>query len=303
MIFYYSCNTSGQIEKKSHIDKGWIFSYDLSADDTKHLINLGLDELILEDAEDYFEVPRFEYEKGNAYFFTRYTVETKDGELSTAPLLIVISERYVITVSHQKPEFLDDFAHNRKDLNITDPVSSLVTIFEKIAYDYTKSIMNIRRTMLKYFGNVGNISEQGMKHFVGLESKLADYMSALYPMHGALAATLHNKELKLSDEHHEELEDLKQDIIQLIDSSKGVLKTIQNIRSAHGAILTHKLNITIKTLTMVTIILTIPTMITGLFGMNTWLPFGSSPIGFLAIVVIIIGLCFAAIWWFKNNKF
>ena len=59
-----------------------------------------------------------------------------------------------------------------------------------------------------------------MKHFVGLESTLADYMSALYPMHGALAATLHNKELKLSDEHHEELEDLKQDIIQLIDSSK-----------------------------------------------------------------------------------
>lgn len=80
----------------------WIFARDLSPDDFQHLVNLGFDEALLEDANDFFEVPRFEYVDGVNYLFTRSVVEAKGGELSTAPLLIAITDEYILTVSHKK---------------------------------------------------------------------------------------------------------------------------------------------------------------------------------------------------------
>jgi magnesium transporter len=280
----------------------WIFAYDISLDDIQSLTKIGFDELLLEDATDYFEVPRFEYEEGINYFFTRYVVDSKDGELSTAPLLIAISDTAILTASHRKPEFLDDFAHDRAKIITTQRVKSFLMIIETIIHQYNRSLMKIRRTMLRYFSDVGNISEKEMKHFVGLESTVADYISALSPTESALAFMIsRQKKLELHEEDIDIVEDLKQDIHQLIEGAQSVSKTIQNIRSAHSSILTRKLNVTMKTLTIVTIVLMIPTIITGLFGMNTWLPFGNGPLGFVIILVLIVAISFGVIFWFKKN--
>jgi magnesium transporter len=77
---------------------------------------------------------------------------------------------------------------------------------------------------------------------------------------------------------------------------------MQNIRSAHSSIVAHKLNTTMKTLTAVTIILTIPTIIASLFGMNTWLPLGSGPESFIVVLVIILILSFFVARWFSRSR-
>ncbi|MCI5051234.1 MAG: magnesium transporter CorA family protein [Candidatus Pacebacteria bacterium] len=300
---YYRSIRDQKINKVSELKKGaWIFAHTVDADEMKELIDYGFDEALLEDATDYFEVPRFEYENGINYLYTRYIIDTKDGELSTAPLLIAISETNVLTLSPRKPEFLDDFAHGRKDITTTQKNKMVLTFLESIMHDYHKSIMQIRRLMLRYFADVGNISEQEMKRFVGLESTLADYISALAPTNLALSMMLtRHKSLTLHEEDIELLEDLKQDINQLLESSKSVSKTIGNIRSAHEGILTHKLNLTIKTLTMVTITLTVPTLITSFFGMNTWLPFDNGPVGFVVVIILIALVTFGVLKWLMKN--
>jgi magnesium transporter len=301
--YYYRSIKDETITKNSEYKKGsWIFSYDISPEDIEKLVKIGFDELLLEDATDYFEVPRFEYEDGINYFFTRYVIDSKDGELSTAPILIAISDTSILTVSHRKPEFLDNFAHSRSEMITTQRVKSFLIMVETMVHQYNRSLMKIRRTMLRYFSDVGNISEKDMKHFVGLESTVADYISALSPTESALAFMIsRQKKLELHEDDIDIVEDLKQDIHQLIEGAQSVSKTIQNIRSAHSSILSRKLNVTMKTLTIVTIVLMIPTIITGLFGMNTWLPFGNGPLGFIIILVLIIGMSLGVIYWFKKN--
>lgn len=301
--FSYRSNKSNSIEKTITPQKdSWIFAYDINQEEMDSLINLGFDKDLLEDATDYFEVPRFEYEDSVNYLFTRYVVNTKDGELSTAPLMIAISETMVLTVSPRKPEFLDDFAHGRKKITITQKNKMALHFLESIMYEYHKSIMNIRRQMLRYFSNVGNISESDMKKFVGLESTLADYMGALSPTDMALTMMLtRHKSLTLHEEDVDMLEDIKQDIKQLIESSRTISKTIQNIRSAHSSILAHKLNNTMKTLTIVTIVLTIPTIITSLFGMNVWLPVQNGPLSFIIIIIIMILISLLVLRYLTKN--
>ena len=277
-------------------------SFDLQGFDA--LDQTTIDEALLEDANDYFEVPRFEYEEGVNYLFTRFVVDSAAGELSTAPLLIAVSDEHILTISHNKPEFLDYYTEDHKGELITSKkVSSVITIIEKIAHQYERSIMSIRRTMLKHFKNVESIDETDIKEFVILESKLADYLSALTPMEIALVQMLRRRRtLELLEDDVDLVEDLVQDVNQLIESAKGISSTMQNIRSAHSSIVANKLNTTMKTLTAVTILLTIPTIIASLFGMNTWLPFSNGPISFVLVIVLILTMSYLVGRWFAKSK-
>lgn len=302
---YFRSLKNKDIQKIEEQRKGsWIMAYDVTPEDVEFLIGLGFDELLLEDANDYFEVPRFEYENGVNYLFTRYVVRAEGGELSTAPLLIAVSDKYILTVSHKKVEFLDDFASGRKGPFITtQKVKSIIMMIETIAQQYAKSIVSIRRTMLQHFGNVDSIKEQDIIDFVSLEGRVTDYSSALVPTETALIQMLKRKRtLELHEDDVDLVEDLVQDVAQLIENARGVLNTIQNVRDAHSSILANKLNRTMKTLTGVTIILTIPTIVASIFGMNTWLPFAKSPISFVSIILIIIIATLLMARWFRNSK-
>ncbi len=301
--FIYKSIRDKRTNKLDMPKKGtWVFAYDLTPEDISTLQKMGLDEDILEDATDYFEVPRFEYFNGVSYLFTRFPVHHKTGELSTAPLLIAISENYIFTISHKKADFLDDFAHNRKHLYTTQKVKSLLTILDTIVLEYDTSLLKIRKDLIRYFAKLEKVSEAELKNLLAIETTLADYISAMVPTYNALSAMLiKHKALTLRQEDMEILEDLNQDINQSIGTARNIAKTAQNIRSAHDVILGHQLNTTMKTLTALTIIFTIPTIMTGLFGMNTWLPFSDGPISFITIIFITVLISFLVAKFFSKK--
>ena len=98
------------------------------------------------------------------------------------------------------------------------------------------------------------------------------------------------------------MEDLIIDNTQLFESARSVLNTIQNVRSATEAILANNLNTTIKTLTVLTILLTIPTIVASLFGMNVPLPLSDTPHAFWAVVGIILASVGFVVWYFRKNE-
>jgi len=220
-------------------------------------------------------------------------------------LLIAISEEHVLCVSNEEPDFLKPyFDYNIEGSFITtQKVRLVINMVEDILRRYDKTIMNIRRTMLKHFKQVEHIDEADIKEFVILESTLADYLSALSPMQTALTQMLRGKNaLVLHQEDAGLVEDLIQDMNQLIESVKGISNTMQNIRSGHSSIIANKLNITMKRLTAVTIILTIPTIIASLFGMNTWVPLSKGPISFILILLIITAISYSVGRFFIKSK-
>jgi magnesium transporter len=68
------------------------------------------------------------------------------------------------------------------------------------------------------------------------------------------------------------IEDLIQATRQLTETSSGALKTIVNIREAYSNIMTNNLNRQVQLLTSLTVVLTIPTIVFSLYGMNVPIP-------------------------------
>jgi magnesium transporter len=109
------------------------------------------------------------------------------------------------------------------------------------------------------------------------------------------------KNLRFYDDDKEQIEDIILTAGQLIDSIKGSLKTIVNIREAYSNIATNNLNRQIKLLTTLTVVLTIPTIVGSFFGMNVPVPFQGNSFAFLGIIAATSGIAALIIYLFRKS--
>jgi len=285
------------------IKKGcWIHIEEPTTNELKFLINsLLLDKEIIKDALDPYEVPRLENEDDNIYIFSRYTnKENKNNNTST--FLIIVHQDYFITISKDKMNFLDKFFEGMVDFNSTQKNKLVLQIFLKIIGDYQRNINSIVKNIRMYNFDLKNIDNKKVIRLINYENTLNDFLGALVPTNIILNNITSGKDLKLYEDDKELIEDLTISINQLIEMCKSSMKFIANIRESYSTIMSNNLNKTIKILTSLTVILTIPTMIYSLFGMNVIIPFQSSPLAFLFIIfgTFSISLLLGVFFWFKD---
>lgn len=281
----------------------WIHAAATSQPELSQLFKqLSLDEDLVEDAQDFFEVPRFEREGGATFFFTRYPFNEKKEDTDTAPLLIVVGESFVLTVVQREiPQFKALF-NGTLDIHTTQKTKLFIQMMEAITTSFEKQLVLLRRNVHKERARLRRIGNREIEKFVTYEHKLNDMITSIVPTNTALNKMVKGNYIQMYPEDIELMEDLIIDNTQLIESARSVLNTIQNVRSATEAILANNLNTTIKTLTVLTILLTIPTIVASLFGMNVPIPLQDSPHAFWGVVGIIIASVSVVVWYFKRNE-
>jgi magnesium transporter len=262
--------------------------------------DLALDRDLLRDAVDFYEVPRFESEDGTAYFFTRFPHQS-ETEVGTSPILITVGPTAVLTVSLDHPACFDRYLTGTAPLVTTERAKLFLKLMGAINVTYRTNLITIGRDVQRNRVNFGKIKNRDIVRLVGFESTLNNFISALVPTYAALRTILSGSNLPLKEEDRDNMEDIQLENQQIVESAKANLKNIQNIRSAYTAIVTNNLNSVIKLLTSITIILTIPMIITSVYGMNVPLPWSGSPHVFSGIIVAIV-LAMAAVAYVFNRQ-
>ncbi|MBD3238085.1 MAG: hypothetical protein GF332_00400 [Candidatus Moranbacteria bacterium] len=293
-IYYRSPKQDQTTIPKRFQLNSWINVSDPNQTEVKRLskrYELDLD--LLNDALDPFEVPRVESESGVIYVYAR--IPNEDPHNPTIPLLIVIAKKYILTLSKNKPDFLNYFINDQIKYSTVNKIELFMLIFTQINFVYNRQLNQIRKEIRKIRIRLTKTNPKDVIRFVDFERILNDYLSALVQSNVILSNLMNKKFIKLHQENQELLEDLSQDSRQLIEVCQSTLKNIVNIRSAYSTIIDQNLNQIMKFLTTITIILAIPTLIASLFGMNIPLPFAHSGGAFLYIllfniIVIIIVL-------------
>lgn len=266
------------------------------------IADYGLEETIVEDIKDFFEVPRFELEEGKAYFFTRYPYDVKDHDIDTAPVLFILDNDSIITIAEQEVPFLKAFTDGRRQFVTTDNTLLFLQFLTALMVAYERKLTRTRKLVYRDMGRVRRMSAKDLQRLVFIEQELNEMISALVPTNVWFSHLTKGNHLRFKEEDKELLEDLLIDCGQLIDSAKTILKTIQNIRVASEAILAQGLNNTIRTLTAVTIVLTIPTLVSSLFGMNVPLPIQDYPHAFWVVLGIIMTAVGVTVYFFSKNR-
>lgn len=274
-----------------------------SVDELEEVIGeYGLDEAIVVDIKDFFEVPRMEKSGAATYFFTRYPYDEKDEDIDTAPLLVVMGESYVVTISMREVSQFNDFISGKVDVHTTQKARFFIQIMDTLTKSFELELTRLRRSVQSNRQGLRRIGNREIERLVNYEHELNDMIAAVVPTNAWLQQVTAGNYMQLFSNDVELMEDLMIANSQLIDSSRSVLKTIQNIRSATESIMTNRLNATIQTLTILTIILTIPTVIASLYGMNVPLPLADHPLAFWAVLAVIITIVVTVIFIFRKGK-
>lgn len=87
----------------------------------------------------------------------------------------------------------------------------------------------------------------------------------------------------------------------LID--KEPLKLVEQMNQTFSAIVSNNLNNIMKILTSLTIILTIPTIVGSIYGMNIKLPIAERDDAFIWLVLLTLFICIVTTYYLKKGKF
>ncbi len=307
MIHYYEATTkSRSVERVDKYKPGlWVYIESPKHSEMHELAKkLELDEGHLEDAMDSDELPRLEREGDQTYLFTRFVHTDDNLILTTTPLLFILHPDGLVTVSLDAIPHLDKLIDGKISVDTMQPGRLLLQIldvidsqFEEHLSDITKQIRATRSRL-----RVDAIRNQDFIDFVTIEDELNEFMTALNPMSSILKRVLLGKHFKLHNSDKDLVEDLLLNNEQSLANCRSNTKSVVNIREAYSTIMSNNLNQIIRVLTVVTVVISVPTLIASIYGMNVHLPFEGSANAFAGLIVFSVVISVGLLWYLKHRK-
>lgn len=236
-------------------------------------------------------------------------VEEEDGKkwYETIPLGIFITRKIVFTVCLEETNILKQF------------IDGLVPGFH--TYMKTRFVYQIlynNATLFLYYLRVIDQRANQVEEILHETSQNSDLIQ-LYDLEKCLVyftTALKSNEVVLEKlrkhiglRHYEEDQELLEDVIienkQAMEMTYIYHNILRSTMSLFGSIIDNNLNQVMKFLAAITIVVELPTMISGLYGMNVngaGMPFSQSPYGFAVISIFSGIVCLIAVYILKKKN-
>ncbi|MES2345122.1 MAG: magnesium transporter CorA family protein [Chlamydiota bacterium] len=280
----------------------WIHIEEASIEDLTRLSTIiDLEYSDLQDALDKYEVPRIERIHHHILLFVRCPSEQEAG-LYTTTLTIVLTTHYFITISPQINTLIKTYLQKKTKQSTQQRPTLLTALLFRVAQEFTSEIKKVRYNVLGQEKEIIKVDSDDITTLTKSEEILNQYFSSLAPFRAVLEEIITGKFHNLYEKDHDKINDLLNAVKQSEDLCSIVLKSIRSLRDAYQIIFTNNLHKTIKLLTALTIIFSIPTMIASLYGMNVSLPLARSSHAFTLIMLIIFGISIFGLWIFKKKR-
>ena len=285
-----------QVVTSAPVEHAWIHGSSLTGPELIHTAEeYGLDANIVRDVRDKYELPRVEFSNGALYIFARSLHPSHHGSIASTPFLTVLKGTLIITLSTGN-YFTPEEVFGESKLTMRNTRHVFTQVLTHLIFQYEEYI---NRTGA-YIFNTGQrlkAKEVGNKDFikfVTVEGDLNEYHSNLSAIKTMLERLRENKHNIFVEHDCELIEDTILHVQQLIVSVGSHTQAINSIRNAYTTISNNVLNQRMKALTLLTVLITLPNVFYGMFGMNVALPFADEPwaygviTGFTVVVVLAV---------------
>jgi magnesium transporter len=304
--YYYKSKGSDKLEELDTLKKGtWVYVENPSKNEIDTLITShGLDEGLVSDALDEDEMPRFERDGELVYVYVRAAIALPDGAFDTLPLLIVYGPDSVITISLRKLPHFAPFFGNKLEFNTTQRTRLMLQILNQFAEQYDKYITTTSK-QIKVIRNRlrgHEIRNKDFIDFVTIEDEINEFLAALLPASATLRRMKLGRSIDLREDDLDIVEDLELSITQSIETCRSNTKSIINIRQAYSSISSNNLNRSIKILTIVTVMITLPNIFFSMYGMNISLPYADAEWAFGALFAVVLFVLIVAYIILKRKR-
>lgn len=305
MIRIYKSTEVGLTKLDGLLPGCWIYVIDPTSDEIEYLTTQGFPQDFLTFPLDIDERPRIEREDdGTLLVLMRipfFEGNKSDVPYSTIPLGVIQRDEYIITVCKRANPVLNDFISGKnKGLATGKRNRFLLRILLQTASLY----LNYLREINKIVDQIEDQLQKSLKNKELLE--LLKYQKSLVYFTTALKGNeLMLRRLQAGSFFRQfpDDEDLLEDVItetqQAIEMTNISSNILAGMMDAFASIISNNLNVVMKFLASITIVLSLPTIITSFFGMNVMFPIGTAPWHYLLILAgsFLITLVVVMIFW------
>ncbi len=280
----------------------WVYAKEANLEDLSKIAEAAsLDISDIRDSLDKYELPRIEHIDDNILFFVRQPGNHEFG-LYTETLTLILTSQYVIAISPHRSEIIENLIASNTSLSINQKSKLILHILLKITQEYSNSIKRVRAAILGAEEPPKIVDSNSIIVLTKNEEILNQYLTSIVPMRNLLETMASGRYLNFYEADLDLLEDLMIAMHQSEDVCSVNIKSIRSLRDSYHIIFTNDVNRTIKLLTAVTIIFTIPTVIASIYGMNVVLPFQGEPHAFMLLMAITFFASIVAVALFRRNR-
>jgi len=272
----------------------------------------GIPSDFITDSLDIDERSRYEREDEANYILINTPILKSDAKANeaiyvTIPIGLILKEKQIITVSQAENPVLEKFLHNRvKGFNPTDIKLFVLKIFELNVTAFLDSLkrLNLKRNLIEQELYNSSRNEE-LKQLLRIEKSLVYFVNSLSTNDLLMMKMKRTDFLKIRDD--EDYTDLFEDTIidnsQALEMSNVYTNILSGTMEAYAAIVSNNQNMFIHRLTIITIILMVPTLVASFYGMNlTHLPLSENKYAFYILIFASILIGVLLIWFFRKNQ-
>lgn len=260
------------------------------------------------DAEDIEERPRVDHENNWTLVFIRIPNRNldEDGEtmFTTAPMAVLIRDDVFITVNYFENEVLDDFISwsQRRHLNSCKGYDLLLSLMLSTSVWYLKYLKQMNTMMSAAEERLEQkMDNDELMRTMGLSKFLIYFITSLKGNMTVLARL--KKRLRTLPHDEDLFEDVEIETQQALDTASIYNDILERQQETYSSVIGNNLNRIMKTLTVVTILLMIPTVVAGYYGMNVPNGLESRWVGFPLAVIISLLLMAIGYAFIRHSKF
>ena len=222
---------------------------------------------------------------------------------TTMPLGIIVTKSNVVTVCLNEITAVNDIASGVvRNVQTAMKTRFLLTLLLRVAQSFLIRLKHINKLTSQMETELHHsMQNKQLVQMMGLQKSLVYFSTSLKANEITLEKIYRGRVIKLYEDDQDLLEDVLIDFKQAVEMSGTYSSILQETMDAFSSIISNNMNQVMKTLTIVTVLMEIPTMIFSFYGMNMqdlnrFIPFT----GFaLSLSIGIVGLV-AFIFWRKK---
>lgn len=310
MLEYYISDTTSKLQKIDELKKGcWVNMVAPSESEIKLISDrLDIPEDFIKDPLDDEERSRLEREDNHILIIVDFPYITYDDGgfplYETLPIGLIVTDECFITISLIENPIITDFINKKmKGFYTYKKTRFALQILFHISSYYLRYLKQINRKT----DDIEKELHQSMKNeelyaFLSLEKSLVYFTTSLKSNKIVLQKLLRLNHLKMYEEDKDLLEDVIIENTQAIEMAETYHSILTSMMNTFASVISNNLNIVMKFLTSITIILSFPTIVASIYGMNVNLPFQNNPYAFIGVicVALLLSSITTIIFWKKR---
>ena len=262
------------------------------------------------DALDIDERSRFEREDDFLYILINSPVLNEDHRemdsiYITVPVGIILQGQHIVTITSKENPIIEKFMDDKvRNFNPADSKLFVLQLFEQNVFRFLECLkkLNLKRNLIEQ--ELYNSSRnKELQQLLRIEKSLVYFVNSLSTNELLNLKMKRTDVLKINENEYlmELFEDILIDNSQALEMSNVYTNILSGTMEAYASIVSNNLNIFIQRLTIITIILMVPTLVASFYGMNfEHIPFKDSSYGFYFAIVISLILGVGFIMFFRK---